>query len=115
MKQTDEALGKLIEKGIEVAEKTGNFVIEQAPDLLKEFYMWQLWSNVAMVILMTISGFILYKLAKKFTCDFDDDPIQYLFHIIFLLFPTILGVVSAYKVFYILVAPKLFLIEYFVK
>lgn len=115
MKNTDEALGKLIEKGIEVAEQTGKFVIDQAPDLIKEFYMWQLWSNIAMVILMTITGFILYKVSKKFTEDFDDDPIRYLFHILFLLFPVILGVVSAYKVFYILVAPKLFLIEYFVK
>lgn len=115
MKNTDEALGRLIEKGIEVAEQTGKFVIDQAPDLIKEFYMWQLCSNIAMVILMIVSGIILHKIAKKFTEDFDDDLIQYLFHIIFLIFPVILGLVSAYKVLYILLAPKLYLIEHFVK
>jgi len=31
MKNTDEALGKLITKWIEIAEKIGEFVIEQSP------------------------------------------------------------------------------------
>lgn len=43
--KTDQALAKAIEKGMEVASKTGEFVVSQAPDLVKQFYVWSLVRN----------------------------------------------------------------------
>lgn len=115
MKQTDEALAKLIQKGIEVAEKTGNFVIDQAPDLLQEFYAWQLWSNIAVILICIFSAFFINKAYKKVKEDIDDELLSALFGVIFFIFPFVFLLVSAYNVLFILVAPKLYLIEYFVK
>ena len=39
---TDEVLAEAVKKALIVAEKTGEFAIEQAPLLLKEFYAWHI-------------------------------------------------------------------------
>ena len=130
MKQTDEVLGKLIEKGIEVAEKTGNFVIEQAPDLLKEFYNWHICANIFGIILGLLLCFIGYKLPflwitktdKKY-CDFkyfnrygdEEAVIGWVIFIIFVITGFAFLFSSIYELIFILVAPKLYLIEHFVK
>ena len=54
LSKTDEVLSKAVEKGIELAEKTGNFVIEQAPDLLKEFYQWRIISCIMWIVIAII-------------------------------------------------------------
>lgn len=127
MKQTDEALGKLIEKAIRVSEKTGNFVIEQAPDLLKEFYMWHIAQNVFGVLLGIILLFLSYKVIKVFGQDESDWNTDFellgkhigigtgIISSCLSLFGIIFFFASLYQLVFILVAPKLFLIEYFVK
>ena len=112
-KQLDEALATAIKKGVEVAEKTGNFVIEQAPDLLKEFYAWQLWSNIALAISMTVMCFIIFFAAKKISKEIDEDFLYILY--LFQLIPLVFLATSIYKIIFISVAPKLYLIEYFIK
>lgn len=113
LSKTDEVLSKAVEKGIAFAEKTGNFVIEQAPELLQEFYAWQLWSNVALLLLTLIISFTIYFITKKIAEQDDDDSV-YIFNL-FQIFPAIFFCVSAYNIIYISVAPKLYLIDYFVK
>ena len=111
--KTDEVLSKAVEKGIELAEKTGNFVVEQAPDLLKEFYAWELWSNVSVIVLMLLISYAIYFISKKIVENADD---EFLYIInLFQILPLIFICVSAYKVIFISVAPKLYLIQYFVK
>lgn len=113
LSKTDEVLSKAVEKGIAFAEKTGNFVIEQAPELLQEFYAWQLWSNVALLLLTLIISFTIYFITKKIAEQDDDDSV-YIFNL-FQILPAIFFCVSAYNIIYISVAPKLYLIDYFVK
>lgn len=127
MKETDLRIGKLIEKGIEVAEKSGQFVIDQAPDLLKEFYMWHIAQNVFGILLGIILLLASYKVIKMFgenESDWDTDLEIFGKHIGFgviltsafiALFGIIFFFASLYQLIFILVAPKLFLIEYFVK
>lgn len=127
MKNTDEALGKLIEKGIEVAEKSGQFVMDQAPDLLQQFYMWHIAQNVFGLLLGIILLFASYKVIKMFgenESDWDTDLEIFGKHIGFgvtltsafiALFGIIFFFASLYQLIFILIAPKLFLIEYFVK
>lgn len=124
MKQTDETLAKLVEKGIEVAEKTGNFVIEQAPDLLKEFYLWHTTQSILGVVicLLTIAFSIIgIKKLNKYAKEqyYDSSDAEYFFPMIGIGFALLISFIlffkSAYELIFILVAPKLYLIEYFVK
>lgn len=113
LSKTDEVLAKAVEKGIELAEKTGNFVVEQAPDLLKEFYAWELWSNVSVIILMLFISYAIFFISKK-VVESADDNILYIINL-FQILPLIFLCVSTYKVIFISVAPKLYLIQYFIK
>ena len=63
-KKTDEVLSKVVEKALNVAEKTGDFVIEQAPLLLQEFYAWHIYSSIFFVFagVMLWFSFKNYKL-----------------------------------------------------
>lgn len=127
MKNTDEALGKLIEKGIEVAEQTGKFVINQAPELIQEFYTWHICQHVFSIFVGLILFFISYKIIffmgedeKSWDTDFKlfnkhlglgsgiIMSIMSLFGFLFLL-------IGLYNLIFILVSPKIYLIEYFVK
>lgn len=58
----DSELAKLVKKGIEVAESTGDFVIEQAPILLKEFYRWHIASEVLGIVFSSLYLFLIYKI-----------------------------------------------------
>lgn len=113
LSKTDEVLSKAVEKGIAFAEKTGNFVIEQAPDLLKEFYAWQLYSNISIVILMLIISYVIYFVSKKVVKSMEDD-FMYILNL-FQILPVVFLLVSVYRIIFITVAPKLYLIEHFVK
>lgn len=117
MEKTETQLSGLVEKAIEVAEKTGEFAIEQAPLLLKEFYAWHLISNIMGVILcliIIVSFIVLFKKTKfEYIETFNE------------ILCIILGVssissfiflcINIYNIVFILVAPKLYLIEYFIK
>jgi hypothetical protein len=113
LSKTNEVLSKAVEKGIEFAEKTGNFVIEQAPDLLKEFYAWQLYSNISLFVLMLIISYAIYFVSKKIV-ESAEDEFLYIINL-FQILPFVFLLVSGYKIIFITVAPKLYLIEYFIK
>jgi len=127
LSKTDDALSKAVEKGIELAEKTGNFVIEQAPDLLKEFYIWHIVQNALGMLGGLFLCFIAYKIIKLT----GDDESNYMTDceifgkhigfgtILISGFFSIGGIVfimtSIYGLVFIIVAPKLYLIEYFIR
>lgn len=46
MNELETNLAELVKKSIEVAEKTGEFVVDQAPLLIKEFYTWHIVSSI---------------------------------------------------------------------
>ena len=131
VKSLDESLEFVVAKAIEIAETTGEFVIEQAPLLLQEFYAWHIalsLLDMAVGVIILLAGFFIprmwneekeeYSSQKKFLGAYYDDegPIQ------FAIFTTILSVIfgfvfivcGAYNLVFITVAPKLYLIEYFV-
>lgn len=127
MKNTDEALGRLIEKGIEIAEKTGSFAIEQAPELLQEFYRWQISKNIFGVLIGVLLIFAAYKILKVFGSDESDflteiemfgkhigvgtiicSGTTFLMGLVFFL-------CSIYELIFIYVAPKLYLIQHFIR
>jgi hypothetical protein len=130
--KTDEVLSKVVEKALNVAEKTGEFAIEQAPLLLKEFYSWHIAKNslgILLGILIIILGYNLRKLwAKKVDENYEkewgeavingyasEEFTTWLSIILSFVFGLAFLIKSTYSLVFILVAPKLYLIEYFIK
>lgn len=123
-KKTDVVLAKAVEKALVLAEKTGNFAIEQAPLLLQEFYNWHISKSVFLCVIMIIISVVfvvsktkLNKWAEKEGLDWSDA--EYFFSMAFtwigILLPIPFLISFIYDLVFILVAPKLYLIEYFIK
>jgi len=123
--KTDEVLSEVVKKAVVLAEKTGNFIIEQAPDVLQEFYNWKIVSYI-MGILLSIIMFLTGRYAPYLWLDKNDDYDDKYFGrsaydtlpswIIFGIFTgvsLIIFCINLYSLIFILTAPKLFLIEYF--
>lgn len=133
---TDQLLSEIVEKALVVAEKTGNFVIEQTPMLLQEFYNW----HITVAILGILSGIVTFLLgryitnlwigynesqgdySKKFFNKYSESnyysepliPADICF-IIGSIASFFLITRNLYDLLYLLIAPKLYLIEYFIK
>jgi hypothetical protein len=130
MNELEQQLAKVVEKSLEVAEKTGDFVIKQAPELLQEFYLWHTVMNGLGVLLLFVP-IILWVIFRKVgrkepygyigNCEVfgknyrDGFAISYGIVGVFL---STLCLVSGFKSLIdfikILVAPKIYLIEYFI-
>lgn len=122
--KTDEVLSEIVKKALSVAEKTGDFAIEQAPLLLQEFYNWHITKNILSVVMwliFIIVVFLILRRTKKYkeekSLNFSDA--EYFFPVVFsyvgLIFFIVFLFISIYDLVFILVAPKLYLIEYFIK
>jgi hypothetical protein len=64
MNEVENQLAELIKKGIEVAEKTGEFAIEQAPLLLQEFYTWHIAKSVLLALTFIIAKILVGRLGN---------------------------------------------------
>jgi len=126
----NESLQKVVEKALKVAETTGQFVIEQAPDLINQFLQWHLFRNI-IGILIAISIFLMgrylpylwlqkeydkYDADQRFFNRFGDDGaiIGYVLFTVMTLFSFLMLYVKIMNIIKITVAPKIFIIEYFI-
>lgn len=121
MRKTDEQLAEILKKGLEAAEKTGSFVVEQAPDLIQQLIVWKTCEYILLILISV--GLILsikkwYNSAIKRYGDFDDfiDSVEFVgFSIYSIIVIPIFGIAlfhSFFKLVQILLAPKIWLIEY---
>ena len=134
--KTDEVLSEVVKKALIVAEKTGDFVIEQTPLLLQEFYNWHIASSILGITLglfiFLIGRYSPYlwitnkedqgknssKFFKRYTSNSDyDDSIApaYVIFVITTIGSIVILSINLYNLIYILIAPKLYLIDYFIK
>jgi hypothetical protein len=117
MNKLEEKLSTILEKALNVAEKSGEFIIEQAPLLLQEFYQWQTASHimgVCLFIFPLILFMYFYKTAEWDYSDSFEEVMAIVFGVISLI-TVIASIVNIYYLCFILIAPKLYLIKYFVK
>lgn len=117
MKEIESQLAPIISKAIEAAEKTGDFVIEQAPLVLQEFYAWYTMKFILSII-FTFLGVVLFGLITRWIWKQDsDDGGHYIVGFFIGIVPaiTLLGIMisSIYDLIFITTAPRLYLIEYF--
>ena len=113
----EKQLSTILEKALNLAEKSGEFAIEQAPLLLQEFYKWHTASYVMGSLLFIVPLILFIYFYKKSDWDYGDGFIE-IMSIVFgvLSFSSIIAsIINIYNLVFILVAPKLYIIEYFVK
>lgn len=135
--ELEKSLADLVRKGIEAAEKTGEFVIEQAPELLQQFYMWHTAMHIMGImfgVVLASMFFIVRRQGEKsmddVKCGYVDEPFNLMGRwfsdsitntllIVGSGIASIVGVAitvsDIFNLVFILVAPKLYLIEYFLK
>ena len=118
MNKLEEQLSIILEKSLDIAEKSGEFIIEQAPLLLQEFYQWHTASHImgSLLFLLTLIPFVVFY--KKADWESYNDTFNQAMSIvfgIFSIFTITVSIFNIYKLAFITVAPKLYLIEYFVK
>lgn len=132
MEELEKTLAAILKKSMEIASQTGEFVMEQAPMLLQEFYQWHLAKNIFFVILFPLIFYIIYSLFKyagqkeldkyeypnkMFNRYYDWEDVWPILGMVVIFIYGIVGLIqtfiSIYNIIFILVAPKIYLIEYF--
>ena len=129
MNETDKQLAEILKKGLETAEKTGNFIVEQAPDLIRQLLIWKTVEYSVYVILGISLIIYFYRWTKKVSKemkenedDFEDyfmDSIANILIAIGQLSLLITGIIliaeNLQDLIQIVFAPKIYLIEYSAK
>ena len=121
MKETDQQLAEILKKGLEAAEKTGNFVVEQAPDLIQQLIVWKTCEYIFLILISIAFLFSIYKWCKSAMKrygdlnNFIDEPEFLMFSIYSIVVILIFGIAlfkSFFNLLQVLLAPKIWLIEY---
>ena len=129
MNETDKQLAEILKKGLETAEKTGNFIVEQAPDLIRQLFIWKTVEYSVYVILGISLIIYFYRWTKKVSKemkenedDFEDYFMDSFANILItigqlslLITGIILIVENLQDLIQIVFAPKIYLIEYSAK
>lgn len=136
MNELEKTLQKILEKSIELAEQTGEFVIDQAPLLLQEFYRWHIISYCFVIfigiLIYLVGRYLPYlwlknekqgkysvKFFKRWNTNPDsisqDPSLSWILYCSTTVASLIVILINVYHLLFILIAPKLYLIEYFIK
>ena len=129
--QLQDVLASMLQKSMELAEKTGQWMLDIAPELIHQFLMWELWSSlfwISIAIFFIYSPKMVYKLLVKIEINeyptryenkkpsLDDIGEGFAFVIIAGIFAIVgffIGLVNIHKMIHILVAPEIYLIKQF--
>ena len=117
-KNLESQLATVLEKALQVAEQTGEFVIEQAPDVLKEFYLWNIVDYSVGILFYTILLVVIILVIRYFGIrdewEFDDGALVATAWVggAFGLFSLWALYYNISKLLQIWLAPKFYLVEY---
>ena len=129
MNETDKQLAEVLKKGLETAEKTGNFIVEQAPDLIRQLLIWKTVEYSVCVIIGISLIVYFYRWTKKVAKEIkeNEDNFEDYFvgsianvfitfgQLTFLIIGMILIAENLQELIQIVFAPKIYLIEYSAK
>ena len=123
--ETDKQIAEILKKGLEAAEKSGNFVIEQAPDLVKQLITYKtVETSICVLIEITLMYLIFryFKYLNKKTNENSDFILDNELHVwaiiitcglsIFLFFVFIHDISNLIQLIF---APNIYLLEYIAK
>lgn len=121
--KTDEVLAAILTNGLETAEKTGQFLKEQLPDVVQQLLMWNI-ANCIMWISVVLIYYIVYSVGwVKFTKKAEASDMYsssrdwaYTFKlvggVIGVLIATPILMMYLSELLKLLIAPKVWLLEY---
>lgn len=115
MQKTDAVLSTILEKALDGAQATGDFIAGQIPDVVKELLAYYTATDIFW-ILISILGFFgtwaLYRWAiRMYEIDSDYGP-MYILPACSGILSIIIFMVNILDLLKIMVAPKLYLLEY---
>jgi len=116
--KTDEAISAVLTRAVEAAQVTGEFVVEQAPDVVQQLLAWELTHSLVWALTLAAVITLVWKSRRWILTAGGDVPTPEdelttgaiaSVPTAMLAFPMITYILVGLKV---LVAPKLFLLEY---
>jgi len=113
-------LALALAKALELAEQTGEFALENAPEILRQFFLWHTIDNIIGIFVSLIISFASYKMivffGRKEEWDYDELSVvlSSTSGAMGLLFGFILFFYDLAMLIKITVTPELYLIEYFI-
>lgn len=114
--KAEEVMAAVLQKALEVAEKTGDFVTDQAPDVVHQLLVWKLASSVLVAAVLLFVAAIFARLVYRATKWKDDDRDAQAACVVAGTVGAALcgaaGVSAAITALQIWLAPKVYLIEY---
>ena len=113
MNKLEEQLGIILEKSLNLAEQSGDFIIEQGGALLVEFYSWHTITAILGIVLCLFISLLIH-LSLRFFLKQEEKTEIYVFEL-FQILPLMFLIGNIYDLVFVLTAPKLYLIEYFLK
>ena len=123
--ETDKQIAEILKKGLEVAEKSGNFVIEQAPDLVKQLITYKtIETSICVLIEITLMYLIFryFKYLYKKNNEDSDFISDNEFHIAGMIITLLIGIFLFFvfindisNLIQLIFAPKIYLLEYIAK
>ena len=123
--ETDKQIAEILKKGLEAAEKSGNFVIEQAPDLVKQLITYKTVETSICVLIEITLMYLIFRyfkyLYKKNNEDSDFIP-ENAFHGVGIIITSLMGIFLFFvfindisNLIQLIFAPKIYLLEYIAK
>ena len=123
--ETDKQIAEILKKGLEVAEKSGNFVIEQAPDLVKQLITYKT-VETSICVLIEITLMYLIVIYFKYLHKKNNEDSSFIevnsFHIggmlislVVAIFMFIAFIADISNLIQLIFAPKIYLLEYIAK
>ena len=123
--ETDKQIAEILKKGLEVAEKSGNFVIEQAPDLVKQLITYKTIETSIYVLIEITLMYLIFRyfkyLYKKNNEDSDFIEVNsfniggILISSAVAIFMFIAFITDISNLIQLIFAPKIYLLEYIAK
>ena len=120
--ETDKQIAEILKKGLEVAEKSGNFVIEQAPDLVKQLITYKtIETSICVLIEITLMYLIFryFKYLYKKNNEYSDFIPENAFHGVGMIITFVLSIFCFFvfindisNLIQLIFAPKIYLLEY---
>lgn len=116
----EEILAETVQKAVNFAEETGQWVLDVTPRIVEQYLMWELVSSTFFVIVGLVFMLIPVVFRYKAFTDFDwEDPDNFFPLLITSLLTAVPGILlvlfNIYSILFIKIAPEIYLIKQFLQ
>jgi hypothetical protein len=115
MNLIEEKLVSAIEKGISAAEKTGDFVLDNAPGLIKQFIIWRYARNIGVLLFSALCLYGMYLFLPFIYNESEGTFGAIIFAIIALVASVFFAIDAIFELMKLIIAPKIYIIDYYIQ